>query len=216
MTRAEFANAMHKQFIEDSDADIGVRFETYDALFHTGTKMIEYFSSHDRILISVSGGSDSDCIVHLICTYFPEYLDKCYFVFVNTGLEYAATKRHLCDLEAKYGIKIERIRGTSVVTAVRKYGVPILNKCKAKPLSMFLRGTPKGSYFVFERNDGVFAFTENERLLALYCQEKGIKVSANCCNVSKKKPIHDYIKLHNIDLDVSGERKAEGGRELQK
>ena len=174
-------------------------------------KMREHFETHERILVSVSGGSDSDCIVHLICTYLSDLLYKCYFVFVNTGLEYAATKRHLCDLESKYGISIERIHGESVVTAARKYGVPILNKAKAKSLSLFLRRTPKGYYLVFEANGSYYGFTEAERNLAIYLDENHIMVGEKCCDVSKKRPIHQFAKAHNIDLDVTGERKAEGG-----
>lgn len=37
----------------------------------TCIKMNTYFREHEHISISVSGGSDSDCIVHLVCKYFP-------------------------------------------------------------------------------------------------------------------------------------------------
>lgn len=188
-----------------SDAD------TIAQIDRTFNKINEYFLSRDKILVSVSGGSDSDCIVHIVCTYFPEYLPKCNFVFVNTGLEFRATKRHLCELENKYGIEIERIRGKSVVWATRNYGLPILNKAKAKSLSLFLRRTPKGHYLVFEANGSYFGFTESERALARYLDENHIMVSSKCCDVSKKKPIEDYIKKHNITLDVTGERRSEGG-----
>ena len=163
MTRAEFAAAIKEKYVTNGTGDMGKRYEVYDALFHTGSKLIEYFSSHERIMISVSGGSDSDCIVHLVCTYFPEYLDKCHFVFVNTGLEYAATKRHLTDLEQQYRIKIDRVRGKSVVTVTRQYGIPILNKAKAKSISLYQRRTPKGYYLVFEADGSYYKFTERER-----------------------------------------------------
>jgi hypothetical protein len=94
-------------------------------------------------------------------------------VFVNTGLEYEATKRHLVDLENKYGIKIERIRGKSVVWAVRQYGFPILNKVKAHYIDMYRRRTPKAHYLVFEADDPKmhFRFTDRERELARYLDE---------------------------------------------
>ena len=182
-------------------------------VLHTCIKMNNYFRDHDSIAISVSGGSDSDCIVHLVCKYFPEYLEKCKFVFVNTGLEYDATKRHLCDLEKRYGIEINRIRGMSVVTSCKKYGFPILNKVKAHYADMFLRRTPKGYYLVFEANEPrmQFKFTEPERELVRYLDDNKIRVSAMCCDVSKKKPIKAWHKQNNIDLAVTGERKAEGG-----
>ena len=155
-------------------------------VLHTCIKMNNYFRDHDSIAISVSGGSDSDCIVHLVCKYFPEYLEKCKFVFVNTGLEYDATKRHLCDLEKRYGIEIDKIRGLSVVTSCKRYGFPILNKAKAKNINLYLRDTPKGEYLVFHSDGTMYKFTENERNLARYCKEHNIIVSQKCCDVSKK------------------------------
>lgn len=205
MNRSEWYHALKDKY-GDNNAAI------YE-IDRTLGKMQEHFSKHNKVLISVSGGSDSDCVVHLICKYMPEYLPKCSFVFINTGLEYAATKRHLDDLEQKYGIAIERIRGKSVVWAVRKYGVPILNKAKAKSLDLFLRRTPKGEYLVFEANGTYYGFTEAERRLARYLDEHKISVSQKCCDVSKKKPAEKYIKEHGIDLDVTGERRAEGGCE---
>ena len=185
--------------------------ETSSEIIRTCRKIHEHFSNHENILISVSGGSDSDCIVHLVCTYFPEFLYKCNFVFINTGLEFQATKNHINDIKEKYKIEIEEIRGKSVVWAVKKYGIPFLNKSRSKSLSMYLRGTPKGHYLVFEANGTYYRFSDNERRLALYLKEKGIMVSSKCCDISKKKPAHDYMKKNKIDLNVTGERKAEGG-----
>lgn len=215
MTRAEFAAAIKEKYLENGTGTVGERMEVYDALFHTGSKLLEHFAEHERIMISVSGGSDSDCIVHLVCTYFPEFLDKCYFVFVNTGLEYAATKRHIVELEERYGIVIDRIRGRSVVSVVKEFGVPMLNKMKAHFLDLYVRGYPSGEKYVMY--DGIksyhaMQFTENQKKLAVYLKENGIKVSSKCCDLSKKKPLKLYTKQHNIDLNVTGERQAEGGR----
>lgn len=211
MNRAEFAAEMRKKYMENESLTEGQRFEVYSDLMHTCEKLLEHFGAHENICISVSGGSDSDCIVHLVCTYFPESLDKCRFVFVNTGLEYDATKRHLCDLEKRYGIEIDRIRGMSVVTSCKRYGFPILNKVKAHGLDLLLRKQPSGYRLVYEMEGSQFSFTERERELARYVEANQIKVSARCCDVSKKKPLKQYQKEYDIDLAVTGERKAEGG-----
>lgn len=189
--------------------------EIFSEIFRTFRKIEEHIGSHERISISVSGGSDSDCIVHLICEYFSEYLEKCRFVFVNTGLEYDATKRHLCDLETRYGIRIDRIRGMSVVTACRKYGFPIINKMKSYMLGQYVDGKKWPVGYIFGdkiRTFNSLKFTDGQKQLALYLKENNIKVSKECCSYSKKKPLSDYQEEHHIDLIVTGERKAEGGQ----
>lgn len=215
MNRPEFAAVIREKYMLNESLEVGQRFEVYDALFHTGSKLLEYFGSHEHICISVSGGSDSDCIVHLVCTYFPEFLDKCFFVFVNTGLEYDATKRHLTELENKYGIEIQQIRGKSVVTVVREHGVPILSKMKSNMLGQYVGGKKWATDYIFGdkiHSYGSFKFTKGQQELAMYLKQNNIKVSRDCCTYSKKKPLTDYEKKHDIDLVVTGERQAEGGQ----
>lgn len=209
MTKSEIHAVLCEKYLTE-DAT-GETLEAFSDIFHTACKTIEHFETHERIMVSVSGGSDSDCMVHFFCTYFPEYLYKIHFVFADTGIEYAATRKHLSELEKKYDIKINRVRGLSVVTACRLYGVPMLNKNKSKALSMYLRKTPKGYFLVFENESKYFGFTDKERQLAKYCEDNNIKVSEKCCEVSKKKPIQQFAKQHNIDLTVTGERRSEGG-----
>lgn len=214
MYRAILADTLHKKYIENENLTESERIESYDTLVHTAFKMYEYFGNHENIMISVSGGSDSDCIVHYVCTYFPEMLYKCHFVFVDTGLEYAATKRHLCYLEKKYSIVIQRIRGVSVVTSCRKYGFPILSKFKSQMINLYIRDCASGYRVIFENHAKSFhamEFTESQKKLAVYLKENGILVSDKCCTVSKKKPLNQYQKKNKIDLCVTGERKSEGG-----
>lgn len=187
----------------------------FSEIERTCRKIEEHIGSHERISVSISGGSDSDCIVHLICTYFPEYLEKIHFVFVNTGLEYQATKDHLTDLEQKYGITIDRIRGQSVVTVVRKYGFPILSKYKSELIRNHIAGQPHAEGFIFGdkiRTFNAMKFTDNQKDLVRYLKENNYKISARCCTYSKKKPLHKYQSEKKCDLCVTGERKAEDGQ----
>ena len=98
-----------------------------ERITNTMGKMLYHLSTHNSVLVSVSGGSDSDIIVHMICTYFRDMLPKCHFVFFDTGLEFLATKKHLEYLENKYGIQINRRRGMPIPRAIHKYGTPILS-----------------------------------------------------------------------------------------
>lgn len=179
-------------------------------------KMNYYLATHNSICVSVSGGSDSDLIVHIIARYFRQYLEKIHFVFCNTGLEYRATLRHLDELEEKYNISIDRIRGKSVVSVVKQDGIPIISK----DYSNVVGGAVKGRAFGLKRiertrQESKFAMSANQKALAHYLINNKIKISCSCCNKSKKNPLHKYEKQHKADLIITGERKAEGGQRAQ-
>ena len=58
--------------------------------------------SYDPIC-SISGGSDSDLVLDLIHKVDED--GKVIYYWIDTGLEYTATKEHLNYLEQKYGIE---------------------------------------------------------------------------------------------------------------
>lgn len=181
---------------------------------NTMGKFEYHLSTHNSIVVGVSGGLDSTIIVHMICTYFRQYLDKIHFAFSNTGLEYRATLRFLDELEQKYNIKIDRIRGDSVVTAVRKYGVPIKSKEYSQYVKDFCNDVPYAiKWFNGEKpfNERRYKITPKQKSLCEYIKEHNISVSKKCCDISKKRPFNNYMKQHNADLRISGERKVEGG-----
>ena len=83
--------------------------------------------NYNKILCTISGGSDSDIILDLC--YKMDNDNKIDYVFFNTGLEYQATLDHLDYLENKYNINIERLRPKNPLPlAVKRYGQPFLNK----------------------------------------------------------------------------------------
>lgn len=163
--------------------------------------------------VSVSGGSDSDLIVHMIATHFREFLPKIHFVFSNTGLEWSATKRHLDDLEQKYDIKIDRIHGRSIVLVVREKGVPILSKYHSECIEAYCRDVPWAVRRVDNpRLNNQLTFKPKYVALARAIRDRGIKVSEKCCDYSKKAPMHQYYKDAGCDLVITGERWSEGGQ----
>ena len=82
-----------------------------------------------NIMISISGGADSDIILDLTTKTRKQNKEKMHYVFFDTGIEYAATKQHIKRLEEKYNIKIEVEKAkTPVPLACKKYGLPFLSK----------------------------------------------------------------------------------------
>lgn len=83
-------------------AERGKNLTIFDALI----KAKSVLGRHQKIVVAISGGSDSDVVLDLIEKVKGDKDVK--YVWFNTGLEYQATKDHLKYLETKYGIKIER------------------------------------------------------------------------------------------------------------
>ena len=78
-----------------------------DAAIKTEDHILIQASEHGKIMVSISGGSDSDIMMDMFEKLGYDEGEVVY-VWFDTGLEYEATKRHLVFLEEKYGVKIKR------------------------------------------------------------------------------------------------------------
>jgi|GEM_PF-5059842 len=76
-------------------------------------------AKHRKIMVAISGGSDSDILVDLFCRLDPKR--KVQYVFYNTGLEYEATKRHIEELKEKYEIEVETCKNVSDMHPVDEF-----------------------------------------------------------------------------------------------
>ena len=187
---------------------------------------------------SISGGSDSDIVLDLIHKVDED--GKVKYFWIDTGLEYSATKEHLDYLEQKYGITIERVKPDKPIpTCVKQYGVPFLSKYVSEqmmrlqahgfqwenePLEVLLKRYPRCKtalqWWCGERysdEDGVqkisrFSIYRNRFLKEFIMQNPpDFSISNKCCEYAKKKPSKRIVKEHDADLDITGIRQAEGG-----
>lgn len=125
------------------------RNDSMEIKYHTMEELLQLFPNNPRILeavlktedhintearqggkimVSISGGSDSDIMLDMFERL--GYNDGLVsYVWYDTGLEYNATKKHLEYLQDKYNITIKRYRPKlTVAQAVKKCGVPFLSK----------------------------------------------------------------------------------------
>lgn len=175
----------------------------YDRINNTMGKMAYYLSNHNAIEVAVSGGGDSNVIVHIIATYFREYLPKIHFVFINTGLEYKATKNHLKYMAERYNITIEEVKAKPIPYVVKKFGMPIVSKEFSNAVN---NENSKGVQYTIDR------MSKKQYALFLYLlSHREIKISDFCCRYCKKRPAERYDRKHNIDMRILGMRKSEGG-----
>lgn len=101
---------------------------TYEAF----CKAYSHLLMKQSIMVSVSGGSDSDVMMDFLIRAAKEYkipMSRFKFVFFDTGIESQATKNHLTYLEDKYGIEIERCpTKVPVPLGCKRYGLPFISK----------------------------------------------------------------------------------------
>lgn len=212
----------------------------YDAFY----KCRQHLVPHQHIAVSVSGGSDSDIMLDLILRAAKEFdipLEKMNFIFFDTGIEYEATKKHLCLLEEKYGIKIEWLKAkVPVPLGCRKFGVPFYSKFVSEMISRLQR------YDFDFQNDGRkeyeflqakypkcstalkwwcnahgeksrFNIDRNKRLKEFMIENPPtFKISPKCCDGAKKVNGKVYTKENGIDLNCIGIRRSENGVRSQR
>ena len=204
-------------------------------IFDSLLKARAMLEQHRKIAVSVSGGSDSDTIMDLLELVKPENRElTC--VFLDTALEFNSTKRHLDELERKYGVAIERRRAkVTVAAACRIYGIPFICKdvsgvigrlqhhgfdwrdsfenagkygrCKSALEWYFDRRPPSKS------GKSKFSIAKYSMLRDfIISSPPDFKISDKCCYYAKKVVAKDFEREYKPDLVVTGMRRAEGGR----
>lgn len=189
---------------------------------------------YKRILVSISGGSDSDDVLDL-CTKL-DVSHKCIYIWFDTGLEYQATKEHLKYLESKYHIEIIREKAIKPIpVSCKEFGQPFISKT----VSEFIQRLQKydfqwedDRYEVLvkkypncksalkwwcncKNGDGtpsMFNISQNRYLKEfIIANPPAFRISNKCCKFAKKDVAHESFKTRNCNLNITGIRKAEGG-----
>lgn len=203
-----------------------------DSIIITHAKLRQY----EKILCSVSGGSDSDILIDLCQKY--DYANKITYVFFDTGLEFGATKEHLSYLEQRYGITIQRIRAVKPVPLCCKtYGQPFLSKQVSEWIERLQRHNFKWEDESFEvliqrypkcraalrwwcndferkseERESSFNIAYNQYLKEfMVANPPQFRISNKCCHYAKKLVAKHFKEQEKFDLNMYGVRKAEGG-----
>lgn len=190
--------------------------------------------SGKNVCCSVSGGADSDILIDLCERAEPHFVS---YVFFDTGIEYQATKEHLAELEAKYGVKIHKEKAkVPVPLGNKRYGVPFLSKYVSEMISRLQRHNFQWEDDSFENLDRKYPKTKSA--LKWWCNLQGDKshfninrntwlkefliknppqmsISNLCCEGAKKDTSDIFIQQHPTDIFIIGVRKAEGGQRIR-
>lgn len=171
---------------------------------------------HPNAICSYSGGADSDILLDLIERTRKAFdLPPVAYAFFNTGLEMAATIRHVDETAKKYGVEIQKHRPkTGIVNAVRKNGIPFVSKIMSEGLS----GVQKKNLPLTIADEYAEAEDKAAKRKELKARYPGCESEINflcCCNsageprpniqlvINSSKWMLDFIKENPIPFKVS-------------
>lgn len=192
-----------------------------DAAIKTEDHITRQAQQGGKIMVSISGGSDSDIMLDLFERIgYPDGL--VYYAWFDTGMEYQATKRHLLYLEQRYGITIHRHRPKlTVAQACKRYGVPFLGKRPALAIGRLQQHEfDFGPICDNGHPSDVAWWHGNTRLSSagtmglkefLMVSPPDFKISEKCCDYAKKTTAKIVAKQISATLNCIGMRRSEGG-----
>lgn len=192
-----------------------------DAAIKTEDHITHQAQQGGKIMVSISGGSDSDVMLDLFERIgYPDGL--VYYAWFDTGMEYQATKRHLVYLEQRYGITIHRHRPKlTVAQACKRYGVPFLSKNDSDHIAALQRhefgwsSMCENGYRRDERwwNGSGRMTAGHATGLREYMMENppDFRISDRCCYYAKKQTSNAVEQITAATMVCLGMRKSEGG-----
>ena len=190
------------------------------------------WTMYPTIMVSVSGGSDSDIMLDMI-ERIGHPLSDVKYVYFDTGMEYEATKQHIEFLQAKYGVVIESIKAkVPVPLGCKRYGLPFLSKKISQNIYRLQKHGFKWEDKPFEE---LYAeYPRCKSALRWWCNKWGensklnisrrkwlkefmilnppdFPISDKCCDGAKKSTAKFAEDKYKPNLVCTGVRKAEGG-----
>ena len=184
----------------------GNNIRIVNAIAKTHTMLERYTNP----VCSVSGGSDSDVMLDMV--YKLDTDKKVKYIWFNTGLEYQATKDHksipVCCKE--YGQPFLSKITSYFINCLQKWGFDF----KDEPYEEQIEKYPKIISRIkwWHGKNIIHQFNCSRKLHRfLVANPPNFNISPQCCDYAKKMPVKLYQKEHNIDMQMFGVRKSEGG-----
>lgn len=173
-------------------------------------------TQYPKAICSYSGGADSDIMIDIIERTRKSFdLQPVKYVFFNTGLELKATKMHVKETAAKYGVEIEEVRPKiNIVQASRTYGIPFVSKIMSSGLNDWqVKNIPLSIAEEYEQAGDKIA--KRQELKERYPKCQSVINFLYCCNsageprpeiqlvINSSKYMRDFIAEYPPDFKIS-------------
>jgi 3'-phosphoadenosine 5'-phosphosulfate sulfotransferase (PAPS reductase)/FAD synthetase len=144
-----------------------------------------------NVSVSFSGGKDSTVLLSLVRELYPEVPA----VFVDTGLEYPEIRDFVKTIDNVIWVK-PKMRFDEVIS---KYGYPVISKRTAQYLHEIKTPTERNAATIRLRLTGIRNSGEYSRMSVIpekwrYLINAPFKISDQCCDVMKKRPLDTYVR----------------------
>jgi 3'-phosphoadenosine 5'-phosphosulfate sulfotransferase (PAPS reductase)/FAD synthetase len=150
----------------------------------TQTRIMEWYMKHNgKVYVSFSGGKDSTVLLDLTRRIYPDVEA----VFVDTGLEYPEIREFVKTFDNVTWLRPEM----NFRKVIEKYGYPVISKEISRDISA-AKNKPNGKTAEKFNPNSNYSKKYGKR----WCLEKyrylidsPFKISNQCCNIMKKKPL---------------------------
>lgn len=136
-----------------------------------------------QVYVSFSGGKDSTVLKHIVDSMYNDVPA----VFVNTGLEYPEIQKFAMSQPNVVTVR-PKMRFDEVI---KKHGYPVISKRVSAYISTAKRN-PDSQRARWIRGDDWTKFVTGGKYT--YLIDSDFPISANCCDIMKKKPAIEYQK----------------------
>lgn len=185
---------------------------------------------YKTIICSVSGGSDSDIMMDMLTKVDRD--NKIKYIYIDTGLEYEATKKHIRWMRFDYYKEIAVLKADKPIPlCVYQNGQPFLSKnvsnnierlqrhgfkFEDEPFDVLIEKYPNCvsaiEWWCNRRPCNINNIKYNKYLKEFMVENPPqFKISDKCCHYAKKLPAKRLSRYEGADLVITGIRRAEKG-----
>lgn len=151
-------------------------------------RIIEWYEHwNGQVYVSFSGGKDSTVLLNLVRRVYQDVPA----VFSDTGLEFPEIREFVKSFDNVEWVKPKII----FPQVIAKYGYPIISKSTAYAVYYYQPGN-----YQWQRLNGIAKGKDGRESLYncrkwSFLTNADFPISHHCCNVMKKRPIHEYEKI---------------------
>ena len=174
-------------------------------------EIVNHFKNHKKIMLSISGGSDSDIMIDIVLRAVRDYKDllkdiELHFVYFDIGIDNDATKDHLTYLEKKYNIVVEKIiPDFDIPKTCEVYGSPFLTKYVS---DILYRMRIKNFDF---KNDGnktyeelIQKYPKSESLFKWWCNKYDLPDKPSKFSINATPYLKEFLIQNPPNFKISG------------